>query len=263
MQSQRLPGKPLRLLAGVPLILRVADRVRSCKKLRRIIVATDSPEVWEVVQRAGIEACMTSHSHRSGSDRVAEVAQTLPDEFILNVQGDEPLLPLSTLERLIDFGVTREDVQLATPRLALHREAEIINPNVVKVVVDREGRALYFSRSMIPYRRESPLPSPEDAASSHHRSGWFKHVGIYLYRRRFLLEFVRWAATPLETSESLEQLRVLEHGFPIHTVEVTEDSLGVDTPEDLAAAEAVLIARGEGKADIGCSARARTDNLHL
>lgn len=240
MQSVRLPGKPLRLVGGVPMIIRVLDRARSCPELQRIIVATDSEEIRQVVEKYGGEAWLTSPHHRTGSDRVAEVAAKLAEELILNLQGDEPLLPASSVRALVKFGMDHQNLTVATAIIPLRHEGDIVNPNIVKVVHDCAGRALYFSRFPIPYRKQLPLDLQADARSRRVHQGYYKHIGLYLYRREFLLQYVNMKATPLEVSESLEQLRILEHGYPIYLVEVTEDSLSVDTPEDLALVESMI-----------------------
>jgi 3-deoxy-manno-octulosonate cytidylyltransferase (CMP-KDO synthetase) len=239
MHSRRLPGKPLLTIAGVPMILRVIERATACDALTRVIVATDSEEIRATVLKAGCEACMTSPLHKTGSDRVAEVASGLSEELILNLQGDEPLVPVSTLNALAAFGREFPDLTVATPMVPLRSEADIINPNIVKVVAARDGRALYFSRYAIPYVKPPAngghAAMPAGAAPPH-----FKHVGIYLFRREFLLRFVSLPPTPLELSESLEQLRVLEHGYPVYMVPVAEDSISVDTEEDLLVAEKLI-----------------------
>jgi 3-deoxy-manno-octulosonate cytidylyltransferase (CMP-KDO synthetase) len=243
MQSVRLPGKPLRRIAGVPMILRVLERARACTDLDRIIVATDSEEIHEVVERAGGEAWMTSPHHRTGSDRVAEVAARIDEDLVLNLQGDEPLLPVSTVASLVEFARGCAGLTVATAVVPLVRESDVVNPNIVKAVGACSGRALYFSRYPIPYSKAAPLDL--DASPRHGRelTGYRKHVGIYLYRREFLLEFVRLQPTPLEISESLEQLRILEHGYPVFLVEVSEDSISVDTAEDLELVESLIAER--------------------
>ncbi len=230
MHSTRLPGKPLLKIAGVPMIVRVLQRAKGCAALSRVIVATDSEEIRSVVRAAGGEAWLTSPFHKTGSDRVAEVASRLKEEFILNLQGDEPLVPVSTLDSLVEFGRRCPELTVATPMVELREKSDILNPNIVKVVAARDGRALYFSRHAIPYVKLADTVSP-----CH-----FKHVGIYLYRRDFLLRLVNLPPTPLEVAESLEQLRVLEHGYPVYMVAVTEDSISVDTPEDLHIVEQIL-----------------------
>jgi 3-deoxy-manno-octulosonate cytidylyltransferase (CMP-KDO synthetase) len=222
------------------MIIRVLERARACPDIDRIIVATDSDEIRSVVQERGGEAWLTSPLHRTGSDRVAEVAEQLSDELILNLQGDEPLLPVSTVQALVRFGRGCADLSVATAMIPLLREADIINPNIVKVVAGSSGRAIYFSRYPIPYRKQSPLDLSGGPGSRRECPGYFKHVGIYLYRREFLLRYVRMQSSPLEISESLEQLRILEHGYPIYMVQVREDSLSVDTGEDLKQAEELV-----------------------
>jgi len=248
LQSTRLPRKPLLNIAGVPMILRVLERACACRRLDRVIVATDSDEVRSAVENYGGEAWMTSPHHRTGSDRVAEVAEALREELILNLQGDEPLIPVSTLDRLVEFGMGCPGVLVATAMTPLPAEENIVNPNIVKIVTGRDGKAIYFSRYPIPYCRNAPLDMPGDGNKmKRDRPGYFKHIGIYLYRREFLLEYVKLQPTPLERSEALEQLRILEHGYPVHVIEVAEDSISVDTPEDLAEVES-LIARARGSA---------------
>jgi len=246
MHSVRLPGKPLLKIAGVPMILRVLERARASSGLSRIIVATDSRDIFRVVAKSGGEVWMTSAKHRTGSERVAEVATGLTESLILNIQGDEPLLPLSTIEKLVRFGLHCADLRVATAKIRLTRLQDVANPNIVKVVTSGEGRALYFSRSPVPYHRDAIINPGGAPAATEDDARFYKHIGIYLYRRDFLLDIVEQPPTPLERAEGLEQLRVLETGHPMHVVEVTEDSLSVDTAEDLAAAEA-LIAAGEKK----------------
>jgi 3-deoxy-manno-octulosonate cytidylyltransferase (CMP-KDO synthetase) len=241
MQSTRLPGKPLLPIAGVPMIIRVLERARACPEIDRIIVATDSEEIRQVVKDHDGEAWMTSPHHRSGSDRVAEVAAGLEEELILNLQGDEPLLPASTVARLVQFARSCTGLSVVTAMVRLLHRGDIVNPNIVKVVASRNGRALYFSRYPIPYCKRAPLDLSVGDEPQRVFDGYMKHIGIYLYRREFLLEYVRMSATPLEASESLEQLRVLEHGYPVFVVEAAEDSVSVDTPEDRDVVEAMIL----------------------
>ncbi len=241
LQSARLPRKPLLAIAGTPMILRVLERARACPGLDRIIVATDSEEIQNLVERGGGEVRMTSPDHRMGSDRVAEVAQSLDEEIILNLQGDEPLLPPSTIQTLLDFAESHSEWVMITARVALHTEEDVVNPNIVKVVTALDGRALYFSRYPIPYRKADPLWLSPAAGTGRRPEGYFKHVGIYLYRREFLLRFVKMPSTRLEISESLEQLRILENGYPVYVVEVPEDSISVDTAEDRDLVESLIL----------------------
>jgi 3-deoxy-manno-octulosonate cytidylyltransferase (CMP-KDO synthetase) len=243
-KSTRLPGKHLLPIAGVPLIVRVMERARSCPEIDRIIVATDDEEIRRVVQKSGGEAWLTSANHRTGSDRIAEVAARLDHDLIFNIQGDEPLLATSTIAALIRFGLACPQLTVVTAVVPITAERDIINSNIVKAVVSCDGRALYFSRYPIPYHRSNPA---DLCAHDSNRSmeGYYKHLGIYLYGREFLLKYVGLQQTPLELAESLEQLRVLEHGFPIYAIPVTEDSMHIDSPEDIAAAEAKILAQGE------------------
>jgi 3-deoxy-manno-octulosonate cytidylyltransferase (CMP-KDO synthetase) len=229
------------------MIIRVLSRARACPEIDRIIVATDSEEIRSVVQDFGGEAWLTSPLHRTGSDRVAEVADHLSEELILNLQGDEPLLPASTVQGLVSYGRSCPDLTVATARVALPRESDIVNPNIVKVVADSSGRALYFSRHPIPYCKQQPLELTGEVRAGSERRGYFKHVGIYLYRREFLLQYVRMESGPLEISESLEQLRILEHGYPVYLVEVAEDSVSVDTEADLAEVEELVRREASGR----------------
>lgn len=221
--STRLPGKPLLDIAGKPMIQHVVERVRQARRASRIIVATDDARIFAAVQAFGCEAHMTSASHPTGTDRLAEVAAALPEvDLILNIQGDEPLIPPQAIDELIAAFDGRDDLHMATLMTPITEE-EVDNPAAVKVVVSLDGHALYFSRSLIPFPRNPCL-----------RRCCFKHIGIYAYRRDFLLHFATLAPSPLEMTESLEQLRALEHGYSIRVIETPFRSIGVDTPEDLA-----------------------------
>jgi 3-deoxy-manno-octulosonate cytidylyltransferase (CMP-KDO synthetase) len=220
--STRLPGKPLLDICGQPMIRRVVDQVKKAMLIDRVIVATDDKRIAAVVADFGGEAWMTRDDHPTGTDRLAEVAKALPDSsLILNVQGDEPLIPPQSLDSLIAAFSADDALQMATLVTQLTAE-EANNPSVVKVVGTLDHHALYFSRSLIPYARN---PGQQSTA--------YKHIGVYAYRRDFLLRYALLAPTPLEITESLEQLRALEHGYRIRLVETPISSLGVDTPEDL------------------------------
>ncbi|MBP2665030.1 MAG: kdsB [Firmicutes bacterium] len=220
--STRLPGKPLLDIIGKPMIQHVVERVRQARRLSRVIVATDDTRIFDAVRGFGGEARMTSVDHPTGTDRLAEVAAALPEvELILNVQGDEPLIPPQALDALIDAFDDRPDLQMATLMTPMSEE-EYENPSAVKVVVSLDGHALYFSRSLIPFPRNR---GPQIRC--------FKHIGVYAYRKDFLLRFAALTPSPLEITESLEQLRALEHGYRILVIETAFRSLGVDTPEDL------------------------------
>lgn len=230
--STRLPGKPLVPLAGKPLVQHVWERARRARRLAGLVVATDDERIATVVTGFGGLAVMTSPGHASGTDRLAEVARSRSAALYVNIQGDEPLLDPADVDTLVD-GLARDPSSpmgtLAVP-LADPREAE--DPNVVKVVCDATGRALYFSRARIPHPRNPETGTPGAA--------WRKHIGIYAYRREFLLEFASWPPTPLETMEGLEQLRALERGGAIRVFPARGRYLGVDTPEDVAAVQIAL-----------------------
>ena len=232
LASTRLPRKALRQLAGMPLIGRVYTAVRSSPLLAEVIVATDSPEILQVCQKNGWHVQMTSSAHRSGTERVHEVANTLPPdayEVIVNVQGDEPLTRPEHMAALLSV-MSDPAVQVGTLKTPCPA-AEINNPNAVKVVTGSAGRALYFSRATIPFDRDHPHPP------------CFKHLGIYAYRKPALDRFVSLPESPLERSERLEQLRFLENGIAIHVAETPFDTIGVDTEEDLRRAEEILRGR--------------------
>ncbi|MEO8294750.1 MAG: 3-deoxy-manno-octulosonate cytidylyltransferase [Gemmatimonadota bacterium] len=228
--STRLPNKPLQLLAGEPLVTRVIQRVTEHGMVHTIVVATDSPMVARVVERAGVQAIMTSPEHASGTERVAEVASR-PEfaeyDIIANVQGDEPFIDRAALAGAIDRVRAGDDVGTAAAPLDL---AQAADPSRVKVVTDINGRALYFSRAVIPFRRE---PSdPTDGI-------YWQHIGLYVYSREVLERWVRFPMTAAEQVERLEQLRGLQHGLSFGVARLTEPALpGVDTPEDLQRAEA-------------------------
>lgn len=235
--ASRLPGKPLLDIGGKPMIVRVAELARRARLVDRVIVAVDDQRVLDVLLACGIEARMTSVAHRSGTDRLAEVAQDLDDELIVNVQGDEPTLDPGAIDAALEPLIADETLAMSTTCEPIDSIEAAIDPNVVKVVRDALGFALYFSRS--------PIPLPRDAVN---RAGsiemalradpslvtvFAKHTGLYVYRRSFLLHLASLARTPLECIESLEQMRALESGFRIKVVEVTHRSIGVDTQADL------------------------------
>jgi len=222
-QSTRLPGKPVLEIQGKTLIEHVYRRVQKAESVERIVVATDDSRIAEAVQRFGGEVRMTRGDHQSGTDRLAEAAADLPnDALIVNVQGDEPMIEPEVIDRAVAAARLR-DAEMVTLMAPLESRVSIEDPNRVKVVVDRQGFALYFSRS--------PVPSSGTT---------FLHLGLYVYRVGFLRRFTQLERTPLEIAESLEQLRVLEHGFRIRVVEVESESWGIDTPADLEKFKSVL-----------------------
>jgi 3-deoxy-manno-octulosonate cytidylyltransferase (CMP-KDO synthetase) len=231
--STRFPGKPLALIAGKPLIQHVVERCQGSKSLSEVIVATDDTRIWEVAQQfCRVE--MTSSDHPSGSDRIAEVAARCECDGIVNIQGDEPLIDPSVIDAVA--GALNQD-EMSTAATVIRDTAEYENANVVKVVVNAAGRALYFSRRTIPYLREAASSSASEQLAAF---PFLKHLGIYGYRRETLLRLVKFPVSPLEQAERLEQLRALENGIEIAVVKVTYDSVGVDAPDDVARVEQTL-----------------------
>ena len=225
--STRLPGKPLKDIAGKPMVCRVYDRAAQAGKVSDTLVATDDVRILNAVQEHGGRAMMTRKDHPTGTDRLAEVASAHPEaDLIVNVQGDEPLIEPSLIDRLVDVFEEEPDLPMATVMTKITDEEEQRNPNNVKVVTNKDGYALYFSRSLLPYPRHAGCPV-------------YKHIGIYAYRRDFLLRYAAMAPTPLETAESLEQLRALENGYRIKVVEIEAQFVGVDTAEDLEKVNAI------------------------
>jgi len=218
--STRLPGKPLADIGGRPMVEHVYRRAAAARLVDAVVVATDDERVRRAVEAFGGIACMTRADHQSGTDRLAEAASGLPCEVVVNVQGDEPLLAPEAIDEAVAALLEDPSTQMATLCRPIGEPSEFEDPNVVKVVRDRSGFALYFSRAPIPYPRRAADPA-------------LKHIGLYVYRREFLLRLAALEPTPLEAAESLEQLRALEHGFRIRVVESAHDSVGVDTPADL------------------------------
>jgi 3-deoxy-manno-octulosonate cytidylyltransferase (CMP-KDO synthetase) len=221
--SSRLPAKALATIAGKPMIQLVYESAAAARTLDSVIVATDDQRIVDAVTRFGGSAILTSPDHLSGSDRIAEAASTLDCEIVVNVQGDEPLIHGETIDALVDALAETPSLDVATVAVHLKAAHEADDPNVVKVVRDIEGNALYFSRARIPYNRDG----------GEGKGRYLKHLGLYAYRKEFLLRFTRWPRTELERAEKLEQLRILEHGTSIRVIETPHDSIGVDTPEDL------------------------------
>ncbi len=224
--STRLPGKPLLSDTGRPLIAHVVEAARRARSLERILVATDDPRIAQAVRDHGGEAVMTRADHPTGTDRVAEVATALTNaRIIVNLQGDEPEIQGATIDRLVELLASDPEAPMATLAAPITDPAIHRDPSCVKVVFDARGRALYFSRAPIPFQRD---PGGREPGAT---LGWL-HLGIYAYRRDFLLSLARLPQSPLESAEKLEQLRVLEAGFPIALAVVDEPSIGVDTPLD-------------------------------
>jgi 3-deoxy-manno-octulosonate cytidylyltransferase (CMP-KDO synthetase) len=224
--ASRFPGKPLAPIAGQPMIQRVWSGALQAKRISRVIVATEDERIAEACRSFGAEVALTRADHPTGTDRLGEVAAGLDDDVVVNVQGDEPLIEGFVIDAAVEALSEDPEVPMATVVHALEPEA-LEDPNRVKVVLDRRGRALYFSRSPIPHARGPARPAR------------WQHVGLYAYRREFLLEFVGLPPTPAEEAEQLEQLRALEHGFPIRCAIVEGwRSAAVDVPTDIGRVEA-------------------------
>jgi 3-deoxy-manno-octulosonate cytidylyltransferase (CMP-KDO synthetase) len=232
--STRFPGKPLFRIAGRPLLWHVWERSCRARALDSVIIATDEMRIAEAAFDWGAEVCLTSPKHASGTDRIGEVAAKLRGVgAVLNIQGDEPLIDPRLLNQLVRKMERDPRIEMITAVHPFADPAEAQSPHQVKAVLDRQSRALYFSRSPIPY--------PRNAQKS---VRYFRHQGVYGYRREFLLRFIRWQPTPLEKLEALEQLRALENGVNIHVVVTKRGSPGVDTPDDVAEIERQLLAAG-------------------
>ncbi len=228
LAATRLPNKPLLDICGKPMIQWVYERAQAASLLDEVMVATPDEQIFDAVEAFGGKAVMTSAAHRSGTDRLAEVARTLETDVIVNIQGDEPLLDPKAIDLLTQTMIESPDVPMGSMMCPISDEHEENDPAVVKVVTDRNGLALYFSRSRIPYPRHA------EAAQA------CKHIGIYAYRRDFLIAYSEMEPTPLEQAESLEQLRALENGFRIKMVQTDFSPTSVDTPEDLERVRRIL-----------------------
>lgn len=226
--STRLPGKPLADIAGKPMIQRVYERVTNAKKPEVFIVATDDQRVYDAVQSFGGTVVMTDANHPTGTDRLAEVVQQYTDlDVIINVQGDEPMIDANLIDQLAELFESDDALQMATVATPLLEE-EYDEPSAVKVILNKRNDAMYFSRSLIPYPRHDFVNTP------------LKHIGIYAYRRQFLLDYAKMEPTAAEQTESLEQLRALENRFAIRVITTDKRFVGVDTPEDLARVNAIF-----------------------
>ncbi len=231
LASSRLERKAIADLGGKPMVVRVAERAAQ-SKAQQVVVATDALEIESVCEAANLSVVMTRSEHPSGTDRIAEVVSTLglhDNALIVNVQGDEPLIPIELINEVAHTLDSHPDCAMSTAAVAIHDDAEVSNPNAVKVVLNQRGEAMYFSRSVIPYDRTQSNPT------------YYRHIGIYAYRAGFLKRYMQLAPSPLELAESLEQLRVLWHGerIALHITAVTPPA-GVDTPEDLARVRALF-----------------------
>jgi 3-deoxy-manno-octulosonate cytidylyltransferase (CMP-KDO synthetase) len=229
-ESSRFPGKPLALLLGKSMIQRVYEGIRQAKLVDRVIIATDDEKILRTAEAFGAEATMTSPGHSTGTERVAEVARKLEVPLIINVQGDEPLVTGEMVDALVR-SLQDERMPMASLMAKVHDLNLIDDPNIVKVAVDKQGTALYFSRAPLPYRASD---------------FFYQHIGVYAFQRKFLLKFVKMGRSRFEEAEKLEQLRALENGYKIRMVEVAQATLSVDTPEDIIKVENYMKTRENG-----------------
>jgi 3-deoxy-manno-octulosonate cytidylyltransferase (CMP-KDO synthetase) len=234
--STRFPGKPLAKLKGKTLIQHVYERTLQSKLTKKVVVATDDKRILDEVKSFGGEAYMTSKDHLTGTDRIAELAREIDSSIIVNVQGDEPFIESDSIDITIKPLLEENSLVMSTIKVKIEDIKEIFDFNVVKVITDKDDFALYFSRWPIPFFREKwcdILNSEKNKDVLSHPTHLFKHLGLYAYKRDFLLQYTKWPRTPLEKIENLEQLRVLENGYKIKVVEGKYDSIGIDTPQDL------------------------------
>jgi len=227
-KSTRLPGKPLIKIDGISIIERVFRRASKAKKIDDVIVATDDKRIYNEVKRFGGNAIMTSKKHCSGTDRIAEVAQKSGYDIIVNIQGDEPFIAPSNIDKIISPLINDSGIKVSTLAIRFKDIYEIMDINKVKVVMDKNNYALYFSRSIIPFNRNEAL-----AELNLKKTKYFKHIGLYAYRKKFLIDFSKMKISELENSEKLEQLRILENGFKMKVVLTNIDSHSIDTLQDL------------------------------
>jgi 3-deoxy-manno-octulosonate cytidylyltransferase (CMP-KDO synthetase) len=227
--STRFPGKPLAEINGWPMVYHVYQQAQHARLLDEVIVATDDRRIVNVCEELGCKVSLTSHQHCSGTDRVAEIAEGIDADIIVNIQGDEPLIPTDLIDNVIQEFSRRPQADIVTARTEISHQDDIFNPNIVKVISSSEGKAIYFSRSVIPYSR-----------GKDHSTKYYQHLGIYGYRRDALLHYTNLPRSPLEKAESLEQLRALENGFIIYVVDTDYKSIGVDTPSDIALVEKAI-----------------------
>lgn len=235
--STRFPGKMLAELAGEPLVNHTVRRAQAAENLDDVIVATDDERIAQAVAVTGARTVMTREDHPSGSDRIAEAVADLDVDVVINIQGDEPLISPGLIDQLAARMLADPSIEMATADTPILTEEELVDPSVVQVVCDAQDRALYFSRSMIPFSREA---KPADLIG---KGVYWRHLGLYAFRKEFLLRFVANGPVPLEEIEKLEQLRALAMGARIGVIHTKETAPGVDTPEDLEKAAALLLAK--------------------
>ena len=230
--SSRFPGKPLALIQGKPMIQWVFEQASKAKSVSEVIVATDDSRILDTVNGFGGNAVMTSADHESGTDRIAEVARNKKCEIVVNVQGDEPLIPPANIDLIVRPLLEGASESTVTLRILIKSHDELMDRNITKVVVDRSDSALYFSKGPVPWDRDG-----SDMNVDPLKPFWYKHIGLYAYRKKFLMKFGSLPESGLEKIEKLEQLRILENGFRIKVVETDLDSIGVDCEADLAMIE--------------------------
>ena len=228
--STRFPGKPLADIAGKPMIQHVWERVKQTPSIDQIFVATDDERILDTVRNFGGDGVLTSTEHETGTDRIVEVAQNISCGWVLNIQGDEPTILPADLDRLIKQAKIKKEIKAATLIYNIKNKAQLNDPNIVKVVVNINNMALYFSRSLIPYQRSD---------QSKECKIW-RHLGVYLFKRKFLIEYSQWPRSNLEKYEQLEQLRILENGESLLCVEAENEGVSIDVPQDLVYLEKFL-----------------------
>jgi 3-deoxy-manno-octulosonate cytidylyltransferase (CMP-KDO synthetase) len=253
--STRFPGKVLAVLAGKTILQHVFERAREARYIRQLIIATDDERIADAARCFRAPVRMTRSDHASGTDRAAEVASSDNAGLIVNIQGDEPLIDPAAIDAAILAMLDDSECEMGTLKKRIENPSEILNPNVVKVVTDRAGRAIYFSRAPIPHVREEQR--------NHASIPRYKHIGLYVYRREFLLGYSDLPVGPLETSERLEQLRALENGHAIRVVETEYETIGVDTPADLERVSKLFAAFGETRAKRSPTPAAKSAGVSL
>jgi 3-deoxy-manno-octulosonate cytidylyltransferase (CMP-KDO synthetase) len=234
--SSRLPGKPLADILGKPMIQWVYERSHSCKEIDELVVATDDERIYKAVTSFGGKAIMTEKNHRTGTDRVGEVAEKREDvDLVINIQGDEPLISKEAIAEAVSSLIEEGEAVVATLKRKIDKAEELLNPNIVKVVSDNSGYAIYFSRAPIPYPKEASFGKEKEWLSRRKEifKNYFRHIGLYVFKREFLLTYSKLPKTPLELIEGLEQLRILEHGYKIKVALTSYTSYDVNTEEDL------------------------------
>jgi len=240
--STRFPGKPLADILGKPMVQWVLEQAHKSSLVSEVVVATDDHRICDVVQNIGEKVIMTSPDHKSGTDRVAEVVKNFQCNIIVNIQGDEPLISPENIDLVIKPLLGSPDFSVSTLMIAIKKWDEMFDPNTCKVVVDGNGRALYFTRSPVPYNRNSwpeGVHMIKDAGASSCVLG-YKHIGMYAYTKSFLLQFPKLKASRLEDLEKLEQLRILDNGYAIQVIETNQSSISVDRPEDLGMVKQII-----------------------